>query len=248
MTTPRPSPDPPAQLGHPATGISRVPGPPKSAPRLGIFGGSFDPVHFGHLELARACHEQANLDEVWFTPTAIQPLKHGGPQAVDADRIEMLRLAIESSATESSERRRPDSRDTGLNPQLNWRVCTLEIDRGGYSYTVDTLRQIHEELPEAKLFFLMGADALRDVPGWKEPAGIFRLATPLVVGRAGEPPPEMSSIVSMCADENEPQHITMRMMNVSSSEIRRRISAGESLEGSVPSAVAHYIERQGLYR
>ena len=83
-------------------------------------------------------------------PTAIQPLKHGGPHATDTQRVEMLRLA---TSDESS-----------------WRVCTLEIDRGGRSYTVDTLRQIHEELPEAQLFFLIGADALRDVPRWKEPA------------------------------------------------------------------------------
>ncbi len=189
MSTSAPSPEPPARLGHPATGISRAPGPPKSAPRLGIFGGSFDPVHFGHLELARACHDQANLDEVWFTPTAIQPLKHGGPQATDNQRIEMLRLAIESDETESIAPGRGHHREAMVGPRLNWRVCTLEIDRGGYSYTVDTLRQLQIELPETELFFLMGADALRDVPTWKEPAEIFRMAKPLVVARAGEPRP-----------------------------------------------------------
>jgi nicotinate-nucleotide adenylyltransferase len=193
------------------------------------------------LELARACHDEARLDEVWFTPTAIQPLKHGGPQASDTDRIEMLRLAIESFATESSEPGRP-------RPRRNFLVCTLEIDRGGFSYTVDTLRQIHEELPEAKLFFLMGADALRDVPGWKEPGEIFRLATPLVVGRAGEPPPDLSAIQAMCPAENEPQQIAMRPVDVSSSEIRRRIAAAETLERLVPRAVADYISAQNLYR
>jgi nicotinate-nucleotide adenylyltransferase len=230
MSTPAPSPQPPA-------------------PRLGIFGGSFDPVHCGHLELARACHEQAMLDEIWFTPTAIQPLKHGGPQASNADRIEMMRLAIESFTPDSSELGRPRSgQESGLNPQLNWRVCTLEIDRGGYSYTVDTLRQIHEELPEAKLFFLMGADALRDVPSWKEPAEIFRLATPLVVGRAGEPSPALSAIQAMCPTENEPLQIAMRPVDVSSSEIRRRLAAGDTLEGLLPPAVADYIAAHGLYR
>jgi nicotinate-nucleotide adenylyltransferase len=225
-----------------------VPGPPKPAPRLGIFGGSFDPVHFGHLELARACHEQANLDEVWFTPTAIQPLKHGGPQATDNQRIEMLRLAIESDETASIAPGRGHHREAMVGPRLNWRVCTLEIDRGGYSYTVDTLRQLQTELPETELFFLMGADALQDVPTWKEPAEIFRLAKPLVVARAGEPAPDLSAIAPLCPADNPPQLIAMRPINVSSSEIRRRISAGESLEGFVPSAVADYIERQGLYR
>ncbi|HEY3394294.1 MAG TPA: nicotinate-nicotinamide nucleotide adenylyltransferase [Lacipirellulaceae bacterium] len=230
MSTPAPSPRPPTT-------------------RLGIFGGSFDPVHCGHLELARACREEAMLDEVWFTPTAIQPLKHGGPQASDEDRIEMLRFAIESFATDSSEPGRPRSRqESGLNPQLNWRVCTLEIDRGGYSYTVDTLRQIHEELPEAKLFFLMGADALRDVPNWKEPAEIFRLATPLVVGRVGERLPELTAIQEICPAECQPLQIAMRPMDVSSSEIRRRTAAGETLDGLVPQAVADYIAAHGLYR
>src|SRR6185295_16446915 len=105
--------------------------------RLGIFGGSFDPVHNAHLALARACQQQARLDEVWFTPTAIQPLKRKGPRAPDSCRLEMLRLAIGDNAA--------------------WRVCTIEIDRGGFSYTVDTLRQIREELPDAALFFLIGA-------------------------------------------------------------------------------------------
>ena len=112
--------------------------------------------------------EQAGLDEVWFTPTAMQPLKQDGPHATDAQRLRNA-ASWRSSANRS------------------WRVCTLEIDRGGVSYTVDTLRQIHEELPDAELFFLIGADALRDVPHWKEPREIFRLATPLVVHRAGEP-------------------------------------------------------------
>src|SRR5947207_5553979 len=111
--------------------------------RLGIFGGSFDPVHNAHLALARACQRQATLDEVWFTPTAIQPLKHQGPRATNSQRVEMLRLAI------------------GDEP--SWRGCTIEIDRGGFSYTDDTLRQIHEQLPDVDLFFLIGADALQDV-------------------------------------------------------------------------------------
>src|SRR6476659_1278190 len=142
--------------------------------RLGIYGGSFDPVHNAHLTIARSCQKQAGLDEVWFTPTAIQPLKHRGPHATNAQRVEMLRLVI---ADEPS-----------------WRVCTLEIDRGGFSYTVDTLRQIHDELPEAELYFPIGGDALRDVPQWKEPCEIFRLATPLVVGRAGRPAPDLNQL------------------------------------------------------
>ena len=86
---------------------------------IGIFGGSFDPVHYGHLALARACQSQADLDEVWFTPAAVQPLKRGGPAARNQDREEMLELAMAG--------------------EPSWRVCRLEIDRGGFSYTVDTV-------------------------------------------------------------------------------------------------------------
>jgi nicotinate-nucleotide adenylyltransferase len=206
--------------------------------RLGILGGSFDPVHNGHLALARACGEQAALDEVWFTPAAIQPLKHKGPHATDAQRIEMLNLAIDS---EPSEPGRP-------RPRPSWRVCTLEIDRGGFSYTVDTLRQIHVELPDAALFFLMGADAVRDVPHWREPREIFRLATPLVVRRAGEPEPDLASLAALCTKTTQPQLVDMPPIDISSSDIRRRIAEGKPIQDLVPPAVGQYIAQHGLYR
>lgn len=196
--------------------------------RLGIYGGSFDPVHNAHLAFARTCQQQAKLDEVWFTPTAIQPLKRKGPHATNANRIEMLNLAI------------------GDKP--NWRVCSIEIDRGGLSYTVDTLRQIHEELPEAELFFPIGSDALRDVANWREPREIFRMATPLVVCRAGDLPPDFEGLEQLCSARTLPQPIEMPAMDVSSSEIRRRVAAGQSIDDLVPEAVAAYIEQQRLYR
>jgi nicotinate-nucleotide adenylyltransferase len=205
--------------------------------RLGIFGGSFDPVHNGHLALARACQQQAALDEVWFTPAAIQPLKHDGPHATDAQRAEMLNLAIEGEGNEPGRPR----------PRQSWRVCTLEIDRGGFSYTVDTLRQIHVELPDARLFFLMGADAVRDAPRWKEPREIFGLATPLVVRRAGEPEPDLAALAPLCTQETQPQRVEMPAVDISSSEIRRRIAENEPIDELVPASVAEYIARHSLY-
>jgi nicotinate-nucleotide adenylyltransferase len=196
--------------------------------RLGIFGGSFDPVHFGHLNLARACQQQAALDEVWFMPTSIQPLKQRGPQASDAQRIEMLKLATADDPTR--------------------RVCTLEIDRGGLSYTVDTLRQIHEELPEAELFFLMGADTVRDVPHWKQPAEIFRLSTPLVVCRAGEDLADLSYLEVIAASVSRPQLVEMPVLEISSSEIRRRISVGMPIDQFVPQQVVDFIIENQLYQ
>jgi nicotinate-nucleotide adenylyltransferase len=196
--------------------------------RLGIFGGSFDPVHNGHLALARACQDQAALDEVWFTPTAIQPLKQKGPQASDAQRVEMLNLAIEGEPA--------------------WRVCTLEIDRGGFSYTVDTLRQLRVELPEAKLFFLMGADVVRDIGKWKEPAEIFRLATPVVLRRAGDAPSDSSLSQLLTLTSNTPVQVEMPAMDISSSDIRRRVANGEPVHSFVPRPVAEFIAEQQLYR
>jgi nicotinate-nucleotide adenylyltransferase len=208
--------------------------------RLGIFGGSFDPVHNGHLALARACHDQASLDEIWFMPTAVQPLKQRGPHATDAQRIEMLELAIDG---EMSEPGRP-------RPRVNspYRVCALEIDRGGISYTVDTLRQLHTELPEATLFFMIGADAVIDVPQWKEPTELFRLSTLLVVRRAGQPEPDFAFVEPLCTAQTRPQLIEMPLVDISSSEIRRRLAANEAIDVLLPTAVAQYIKQHGIYR
>jgi nicotinate-nucleotide adenylyltransferase len=205
--------------------------------RVGIFGGSFDPVHNGHLAVARACAEAAALDEVWFTPTAIQPLKRHGPRASARQRWEMLKLAIESMASAGNPRRR-----------LAWRVCTLEVKRGGFSYTVDTLRQIRDERPETDLFFLIGADALREVPHWKEPHEVFRMATPLVVRRAGQPEPDLTALASLCANDKQPRLVDMQAIDASSSEIRRRIAAGEPYDQLVPRAVAEYLVQHRIYQ
>lgn len=199
--------------------------------RLGLFGGSFDPVHLGHLELARSCRQQARLDEVWFVPAATQPFKQHGPAASDADRLAMLRLA---TADESA-----------------FRVCSIEIDRGGVSYTVDTLRQVHAERPDAELYFLLGADALRDLPTWREPEAICGLATPLVVARAGEPAPDFQPLLTICPPERveaiRAAQVTMPAMPISSSAIRAAIAAGQSAAEWLPSMVWGYITEYGLY-
>jgi nicotinate-nucleotide adenylyltransferase len=197
-------------------------------------------VHNGHLALARACHKQAQLDEVWFVPTAIQPLKRQGACASDAQRVEMLQLAIDSEFSDANE---PQPRTDSP-----WRVCTLEIDRGGISYTADTMRHLHTELPTAQLFFMIGADAVRDVPRWREPAEIFRRATPLVVRRAGQPTPDLMALTALCSPEHAPQLVEMPLVDVSSSQIRQRLASKEPIDGLVPPAVAQFIQEHGLYR
>lgn len=196
--------------------------------RLGVYGGSFDPVHNGHLALASACQHQDALDEIWFTPAAVQPLKQSGPHATDAQRLDMLQLAIQ--------------------PEPTWRVCTREIERGGLSYTVDTLRQLSNELPNAVLFLLLGADAVRDVPHWREPREIFALATPLVVRRAGRRDLDLEVLRKVCSPNKQPKLIKMPAVDVSSTEIRRRAAAGEPVGELVPPSVSSYISTHNLYR
>lgn len=196
--------------------------------RLGIYGGSFDPVHNAHLSIARACQQQAALDSVWFVPTAVQPLKLKGPHASNKQRLEMLRLAIAYEPT--------------------WRICTLEIDRGGLSYTVDTLRQIHNELPAAELFFLMGADALREVSLWREPEVIFELASALVVSRPGAAEVDLDALARFPHAVERSQLVALAPMDISSTEIRRRAAGGRPLDELVPPEVAKYIVERGVYR
>lgn len=199
--------------------------------RLGIFGGSFDPVHRGHLLLAECCAAQAKLDEVWFVPTAHQPLKPAGPVASDDERLAMLRLACEA---------RPD-----------YRISTIEIDRGGVSYTVDTLRAIRAEHVDAKLNFLMGADSLADLPHWHQPEEICQLATPLVVHRAETPEPDFDALGDLLdeqrLDEIRQQLVPMPPTPISSSQIRALIANGGGWQSLVPANVAEYISKNRLY-
>lgn len=199
--------------------------------RLGIFGGSFDPVHNGHLRLAEVCRAQAQLDEVWLMPAATQPHKPGGAQASADDRLRMLDLAV-----------------AGV-PGLD--VSRIEIARGGVSYTVDTLREIQAELPAAELFLLMGADTLRDLPHWREPAEICRLATPLVVHRGGEAPPSFDVLAPLVTEDRlaiiRALEVEMPAVDVSSTEIRDCVRRGISIEGMTPRAVVEFIADNRLY-
>ncbi len=186
--------------------------------RIGVLGGSFDPVHLGHVALAEAARDRLRLDRVLLVPAACQPLKPGGPCASAEDRYAMVRLAV---------RGRP-----GLE------ASDLEIRRPGPSYTVDSLREIRAGLPpEADVFLLLGADAMADLPRWREADGIRRLAVVVGCSRPGCPPPRGSAL-GLEADTPE----------VSSTEVRSRAAAGEPLAGLVPDDVAAFIEARGLYR
>jgi nicotinate-nucleotide adenylyltransferase len=199
--------------------------------RLGVFGGSFDPVHFGHLLLADCCWRQAALDRVVFVPASRQPHKPRAPRATDAQRVAML--------------------DVATRERTAFEVSTIEIDRGGVSYTIDTLRELRAREPAARLFFLMGADSLADLPNWREPAEICRLATPLVVHRAGRAEPDFEALASLVPPARlagiRDLQVDMPATPIASSEIQRLIAAGGDWRPLVPRSVADYIVEHRLY-
>lgn len=199
--------------------------------RLGLYGGSFDPVHYGHLLLAECARETLALDEVWLLPAAVPPHKQMRELASAKHRLAMLDLAL------------------GGHEQI--KSSRVEIDRGGVSYTVETLTAIHEQQPGTTLFFLMGADSLNDLPTWREPARICDLATIAVVRRGGAPEPDFSILNNLISSERLAQiraaQVQMPLIELSSTDLRHRAATGHSLRYRTPRAVEKYIETNNLY-
>lgn len=199
--------------------------------RIGIFGGTFDPIHTGHLLLADTAADELELDEVRFTPAAQSPLKPR-PPAEAKHRLEMVRLAT------GGDRR--------------FRVDDQELRREGVSYTIDTLRAVRAQEPQADLFLLIGADSLSDFALWREPAAILELATLATAYRGGLEPPDFAAIEPFASAERiercRAAVLRMPQIEISSSDIRNRIAAGRSIRYRIPAAVAAYLDAQRLYR
>ncbi|REJ65199.1 MAG: nicotinate (nicotinamide) nucleotide adenylyltransferase [Planctomycetota bacterium] len=199
--------------------------------RLGLFGGSFDPVHYGHLLLAECCREQCRLDRVWFVPAAVAPHKRDQAVSTPDQRVEMLKLAIAGHP--------------------GFEVSDIELQRGGVSYTVDTLRSVAAEQPAAELFLLMGADTLADLVNWHQPDEVCRLASPVAVARADEPPPDYDLLAKLVDAERLAKFrellVSMPQIELSSRELRARVAAGGSIRYRTPRAVEKFIEAEGLY-
>lgn len=200
--------------------------------RIGIFGGTFSPVHNGHIAAARAFMEKMWLDVLYIIPTAIPPHKQPHGDATAADRMEMLRLAF-----------------SGMEGVL---ISDTEIRRGGRSYTVETLREMHKSLsPEDRLFFLMGTDMLLTFDEWREPGEICRLCWPVYIRREADSALD-AEIVRRIAGYREQYgrticRIDAPAVEVSSTQIREAVACGRSLDGLVPPAVAAYIHEKKLY-
>jgi nicotinate-nucleotide adenylyltransferase len=200
--------------------------------RIGVFGGTFDPVHVGHLIVADQCREQAELDQVWFVPAARPPHKPGQDLTAFARRAEMLALA------------------TAGNP--GFRVEELEKDRPGPSYTVDTLGELHRRSPGHDYFFLLGSDCLPDLAHWREPARIAELAALLIWERPGWPLwPEEQLRAALRLPAAAPLRLRVARgphVDIASRDLRDRAAHGRSLRYLLPRAVECYIETHRLYQ
>lgn len=188
--------------------------------RLGLFGGSFDPVHLGHLLVAQAAREEVQLTRLYFIPAAQSPFKPASPPASPGDRLALLRLALAG--------------------HTDYEIDDQEVTRGGISYSIDTVRDFVRRFPGAELFYLIGGDHVSLLPQWREAHELARLVTFIVIPRPGKPlaslPPPFRG-----------QPLQGFPLGVSSSEIRARVRAGKSISYLVPPCVAEAIRNKGLY-
>ncbi len=188
--------------------------------KIGLFGGSFDPVHYGHLLVAQAAREELALARVFFILAAQSPFKPDSQPAPAAERLRLLRLALAGDAAAE--------------------VDDQEIRRGGASYTIDTARQYRKSFPEAELFYLIGADQAGQLPLWREAPELARLVEFVIIPRPGE-------IVPRLAAPFRGQALRGFPLGVSSSEIRARCRAGLAITHLTPPAVAEAIKNNRLY-
>jgi nicotinate-nucleotide adenylyltransferase len=199
--------------------------------RIGIFGGTFDPIHLGHLILAEQCREQGRLDQVWFIPAASPPHKQGHSITSFDRRVEMLQLALAG------------------NPAFQ--INELEKHRPGPSYTVDTLTELTGAHPRDEFFLLIGSDTLADLATWYQPERILRMAGLLVWLRPSHPPlnaEELRAALHLPPEIEVRLHVAEGpLIDISSSLLRRRAAAGRTLRYLVPRAVEVYVQSHQLY-
>lgn len=200
--------------------------------RIGVFGGTFDPVHQGHLILAEQARELGPLDQVWFVPAPRPPHKDADSVTRFEQRVEMLQLAIAG--------------------QPAFRVDEIEKDRAGPSFSVDTLATFHKLHPEHEYFLLVGSDTVVDISHWREPRRLLAMAGLLAMGRPHNPMPDLSTLrqeLQLGSDETlNLKVLDAPLIDISSRDLRRRAAAGRSLRYFLPRAVEVYIQEKRLYR
>jgi len=196
---------------------------------IGVLGGTFDPIHNAHIMVAEEAVSSLDLAEILFIPTAQTPLKEDLPMSAVEHRVQMVRLAIADYP--------------------HFKLSTVEIDRPGTSYTVDTISELRDKLgAENELFFIVGWDSLAQLYRWKEPARIVRMCRLVAVPRPGYSLPDLDSL------EKDVPGLSQKLIvlnkpeiDISSTSIRERVARGLSVNHLVPAQVADYIEQNRLY-
>ncbi|MBE5865996.1 MAG: nicotinate-nucleotide adenylyltransferase [Lachnospiraceae bacterium] len=200
--------------------------------KIGIMGGSFNPIHFGHLMLAECAREEFRLDEVWFVPTGYSYMKQNdsegkGPLAVE--RLEMTRLATEGNSY--------------------FQCLDIEVQRKGNTYTYETLQELKSKYPENNFYFIFGADCLYGIEHWKEPEQIFNSCEIVAALRTDFVEEDMQTKINELQEKyNARIHfLPFREIALSSTDIRERVRKGKSIHYMVPESVIFYIEEKGFY-
>lgn len=194
--------------------------------KLGVLGGTFDPIHLGHVALAEWAADCAGLERVVLVPAGMPPHR-GEATAPAADRLEMCRLAVAG------------------HPRLE--VSDLELRRKGPSYTADTLRELASRHPGAELYLILGWDAARELRSWHRPDEVLRLARLVVASRPGYQAPSEEDLEEAGIDPARVSLCGVGTPEVEASDIRRLLEAGRSLDGLVDPTVEAYLRRKGLY-
>ena len=198
--------------------------------RIGIFGGTFDPVHMGHLILAEQCRDQAKLDEVWFLPSYIPPHKAGAGVTRFEQRCDRLELAVAGHPA--------------------FRIDRIEKELPEPSYTARTLAELHARHPGNEFFLLMGSDCLPDLPGWYEPRRVIELAGLVVVPRPGVmlwTAERLAKALGVDVSAVRLRFVACPMIEIASRELRRAVADGMSVRYLVPRAVEEYVRERKLY-
>lgn len=198
--------------------------------KIGIMGGTFDPVHYGHLMIAENARTQFGLEKVWFIPTGRSPHKEDAEITDSRHRCEMLQL--------------------GLAENEGFVLSTCEVDSTEVCYTYRTLQRLHDQMPEIDWYFIMGADSLFQIENWKKPEIILSCAKILVAIRDNMMVPQLEEKISELKKHFSCKIYPMHTPNysVSSHDIRHRVKQGESIRYQLPEAVRQYITTHGLYR
>lgn len=197
--------------------------------KIGVLGGTFDPIHNGHIIVAEETRARLNLIEILFVPAGLPWLRENSPISSAEHRVQMVRLAIDDKPY--------------------FKPSTIEVERAGTSYTVDTIAELEGQLSEEdELFFILGWDCLADLPKWQEPSRLIEMCRLVVVPRVGYSLPDLKTMEAFLPGlANRVILLNTPLIDISASEIRKRVAHGLSIEHLVPEPVERYIREQRLY-